>query len=58
MSDEDKPEAPCCPRCQGPMALIRTWPKSSGFPEFRSYQCFDCGEAVTVEHEQASHTAP
>jgi hypothetical protein len=31
----DKPtesDVLCCPRCQKPMAVIRTWPKSSGFP--------------------------
>jgi hypothetical protein len=57
MSDEDAPEMPCCPSCQAPMAFVRSWPKSSGFPEYRSYQCA-CGETVTVQHEQPGRTAP
>jgi hypothetical protein len=39
------------------MAFVRSWPKSSGFPEYRSYQC-TCGETVTVQHKQPGRTAP
>jgi transposase-like protein len=52
MSDEDAPEMPRCPRCQGPMALVRIWPKSSAFPEYRSYQCVDCKQVETYEHKE------
>jgi hypothetical protein len=33
------------------MALIRIWPKSPGFPEYRSYQCVDCKQTETYEHK-------
>jgi hypothetical protein len=51
MSYENASEMPCCLRCQKPMAVIRTWPKSSGFPEYRTYQCFACVETMTIELE-------
>jgi hypothetical protein len=56
MSDEDAPETPCCPRCQGPMTLIRTWPASFGFPECRSYRCIVCGRVETFEHASGTDT--
>jgi hypothetical protein len=36
------------------MALVRTWPQSSGFPEYRTYQCFACVETMTIELEHSA----
>jgi hypothetical protein len=55
MSDEQEPEGPRCPRCQGQMALIRIWPKSQRLPEYRSYQCVDCKQTETYEHKERAH---
>jgi hypothetical protein len=52
MSYEDVLQMPCCPPCQKPMAVIRTWFKSSGFPEYRTYQCFACVETMTIGLER------
>jgi hypothetical protein len=51
-NEEDEPVTPCCPRCQGPMALARIWPKTYGLPELRSYRCIVCEDVTTVEHEE------
>jgi transposase-like protein len=48
------PEMPRCPRCQKPMAVIRTWLKSSGFHEYRTYQCFACVETMTIGLEHSA----
>ena len=49
MLNENEMEEPCCPRCQGPMALIRIWPKSFGFPDYGSYRCIVCNHVETYE---------
>jgi hypothetical protein len=54
MSYQDAPQMTCCPRCQKPMAVVRTWLKSSGFPEYRTYQCFACVETKTIELEHSA----
>jgi hypothetical protein len=43
MSDVDEPVTPCCPRCQGPMTLARTSPKS-GATAARRFTVADCGD--------------
>jgi hypothetical protein len=52
MSTTDEAETPCCPRCQGPMVLARTFAGIGGLPELRSYRCcIVCEEVTTVEYE-------
>jgi hypothetical protein len=36
------------------MAVIRTWLKSSGSPEYRTYQCFACVETMTIGLEHSA----
>jgi hypothetical protein len=53
MSYQDTPQMTYCPRCQKPIAVIRTWLKSWGFPEYRTYQCLACVETMTIELEHS-----
>jgi hypothetical protein len=51
MANENEPDEPRCPHCQGATVLVRTFPKIGGFPELRSYRRTLCEEVVTVERE-------
>jgi hypothetical protein len=38
-----------CPRCGGPMKLVRSVPRLGGLPELRAFSCSACGEVETQE---------
>jgi hypothetical protein len=38
-----------CPSCDGPMNLVRTFPKLGGLPELLVFQCSPCEEVETIE---------
>ena len=46
MSEFDPPP---CPTCATTMRLVRSVPAVAGHPELRSFECSDCGEALTIE---------
>ena len=46
MDNEDQ-FPPLCPNCAKPMRFTRLIPAIGAIPEFYSYYCDSCGEAVT-----------
>ena len=46
MDNEDQ-FPPLCPNCAKPMRFTRLIPAIGAIPEFYSYHCDSCGEAVT-----------
>jgi len=49
-SDRFKP-TPICPSCGKPMRFARAIPRIGGLSELRTYDCRDCGVAVTEQEE-------
>jgi hypothetical protein len=43
---------PACPFCSGELKLRRIFPQTWTLPELKAYQCNECGDERTVEHEQ------
>jgi hypothetical protein len=42
---------PVCPRCGEQMRLAFTMPRLSGLPDLRTYDCKQCGVALTEAYE-------
>lgn len=40
-----------CEFCRAPMELRRVFPQTWALPEVRAYECDECGNARSVEHE-------
>jgi len=49
-SDRFKP-TPICPGCGRPMRFVRAIPRVGGLSELRTYDCRECGVAVTEEEQ-------
>ena len=57
MEGEHTTPTPACPICGNPMRLVRAIP-ASGLPELRTYDCGQCGVAMTeADDSQLASTA-
>ena len=57
MEGERTTPTPACPSCGNPMRLVQAIP-ASGLPELRTYDCRQCGVAMTeADDSQLASTA-
>jgi hypothetical protein len=53
MDSEDRPPTPVCPSCGNPMRFARAIPQDGRLPELWTFDCKECGLAVTEAKDSA-----